>query len=114
MRFFTKGQDVSIYNLGSKNNFNFQILFLTPFCDQKLYYRVFSQLYAQILIKKPKTAHNLILYKTRKKKKTTLRKNPLQILILFLIKPQKKCKKTTLRKNLLQILILFFIKPERK
>ena len=69
MRFFTKGQNVSIFNLGSKNNVNFQTLLLTPFCNQKLYCRVFSQFYAQILIKKPKTAHNLILYKTRKKRK---------------------------------------------
>ena len=89
MRFFTKGQDVSIYNLGSKNNFNFQILFLTPFCGQKLYYRVFSQLYAQILIKKPKTAHNLILYKTRKKENDAKEKsftNP----HLILYKTRKK------------------------
>ena len=65
--------------------------------------------------KKSFTDPHLILYKTRKKvkrRKTTLKKNPLQILILFVVKPEKR--KTTLRKNPLQIFILFLIKPGTK
>ena len=39
---------------GRKIFFNFQILFLTPFCNQKRYFCVFWPFYAQILTKKPK------------------------------------------------------------
>ena len=31
----------------------FQIWFLTPFCNQKRYFRIISQFYAQILTKNP-------------------------------------------------------------
>ena len=40
--------------LGQKIFFNFQILFLTPFCNQKRYFRVFWPFYTQILTKNPK------------------------------------------------------------
>ena len=53
-RFLTKVQNVSIYNLGSKMFSNCQILYLTPFCNQKRYLRVFWPFYAHILTKKPK------------------------------------------------------------
>ena len=39
---------------GSKNIFYFPILFLTPFCNLKLYFCVFKAFYTQILIKTPK------------------------------------------------------------
>ena len=39
---------------GRKIFFNFQILFLTPFCNQKRYFCVFWPFYTQILTKKPK------------------------------------------------------------
>ena len=39
---------------GRKIFFYFQILFLTPFCNQKRHVRLFSPYYAQILTKKPK------------------------------------------------------------
>ena len=46
---------------GRKIFFNFQILFLTPFCNQKRYFCVFWPFYAQILTKNPQ--------KTQKSKK---------------------------------------------
>ena len=45
----------------------FQILFLTPFCNQKQYFCVFWQFYAQILTKNPqKTQKSQILTKKPK------------------------------------------------
>ena len=67
MRFLTKGQDVSIYNLGSKNNVNFQILFLTLFVTKNCITVFF---------------HNFM--------HKFLSKNPKQPTILFFIKPEKK------------------------
>ena len=91
MRFFTKVKNLSTCNLGSQNMFLiFWFCFWPVFVTKNCIAVFFSQFYAQILNKKPKTTHNLILYKTRKKKKTTLRKNSLQILILFFIKPERK------------------------
>ena len=69
MRFFTKGPNVSMYNLESKNIVNFQILFATPFCNQKLYFRVFA-------------FHNFM--------HKFLTKKPKQPTILFFIEPEKK------------------------
>ena len=42
----------------AKYFFDFQILFLTPFCNQKLYCRVLSQFYAQHRTKKIKKKQN--------------------------------------------------------
>ena len=133
MRFFTKVQNVSIYNWCGKIFFNFRILFLTLFCNQKLYFRIISQFYAQILDKNPqktKNSKNIENYEVFHKSKKSFNmqlgvaKYVFDFLILFLTpfcNQKLYCRvffhnfmHKFLTKNPKQPTILFFIKPEKK
>ena len=103
--------------LGQKHFFNFQILFLTTFCNLKRYFRVFWPFYTQILTKKPKiqkrsktmrfltklqnhSIYNLDLTKTLKSTKSLIYRIYymwfhfiLSYLIIYKVKKKEKKKK---------------------